>query len=252
MTTLTVTDLFELFLIGGAIRDRERGLRSKDKDFSVVARFDTTGMTVDDVFNALLGWLGTEHGVTFFKITADTVTARGHFPKDHPTFPGWDADFVLARRDGPSSDGRHPDFVECGNLHDDQSRRDFTVNSIAEAADGTLIDPFDGLADIKAGVLRFVGEPMDRIREDALRVMRALRFTVCKGFTMHGATWAAITDPEVPALLGVLPDERRRDELALMFNHDTLATLELLGRLPQPLIDAIFAGRVRLMATMKD
>lgn len=253
MTTITdLPPLFRLFLVGGAIRDAFRGIRSKDKDFTVVAGSIAALLSVEEAFDGMLGWLTTEHGVEFFKLDADTVTARGRFAKDHPDFPGWAADFVLARKDGPSSDGRHPDFVEVGDLFDDLARRDFTVNAIAQDDNGVIIDPHDGLADLDRGLLRFVGEPMDRIRQDALRVMRAMRFTVCKGFKMHSATWAAICDPEVPGLLGVLPDERRRDELALMFDHDTLATLALIAELPRPLTEAMFAGRVRLMATMKD
>ena len=87
------------------------------------------------------------------------------------------------RRDGEYSDGRHPDFVEfTSDLQEDLSRRDFTINAMAYNNEEGLIDPFDGLTDIKKKCIRCVGNAEDRFTEDALRILRAIRFASQLGF----------------------------------------------------------------------
>ena len=81
------------------------------------------------------------------------------------------------RSEGSYGDGRRPDQVEFGqSIEDDLARRDFTINAMAIDSDGNVIDPFDGMADLRAGVLRAVGEASERLGEDGLRIMRAYRF----------------------------------------------------------------------------
>ena len=102
------------------------------------------------------------------------------------------------RRDGTYSDHRRPDDVTFGDtLDEDLARRDFTVNAMAIPLDadgmpGAVVDRFDGRADLAAGVLRAVGDPGARFREDALRMLRAVRFAATLGFTVEPATRAAI------------------------------------------------------------
>lgn len=160
------------------------------------------------------------------------------------------ADFVLARKDGPSSDGRRPDWVIPGTLDDDLARRDFTVNAIARAVDGTLIDPFNGQDDIKFGTLRFVGDAGQRISEDGLRVMRAFRFVVTKGFVFAPGMVDVLTTGFAAEMLGKVSVERIREELIKMFKFDTLASLQLLGSLPVHTRQAIFRDGLRLDATL--
>ena len=168
-----------------------------------------------------------------------------------------DADFVLCRREGPYSDGRRPDWVSIGNLYDDLARRDFTVNAIAMDADGSYIDPHFGRADLDLRTLRFVGEPWDRIREDALRIMRAIRFAVTKDMGWDSLMTMIIIDgrdheiEEISELLRNISKERRADELSKMFKHNTLETLRWFERLPPPILNAIFSGGVRLDSTLK-
>ena len=81
------------------------------------------------------------------------------------------------RSEGSYGDGRRPDQVEFGqNIEDDLARRDFTINAMAIDSDDNVIDPFDGMSDLRAGVLRAVGEASERLGEDGLRIMRAYRF----------------------------------------------------------------------------
>lgn len=246
---------FRLFLVGGIIRDRILGKNSKDIDFTVVASDTTFG--VDVTFNAMVAWLAHEHGVDFHVLHPDKGTARGVFPSAgsghaHGWWAGMDCDFVLARKDGTYSDGRRPDFVEVGTREDDQLRRDFTVNSIAQDVDtGEWFDPHGGMKDLETMTLRFVGDPMDRIREDSVRILRALRFVVTKGFTFATETRAALTSPVTIARLALATAEMRAEELEKMLRHDTVATLDLLDTFPADFRQAMFAGRVRLTSTLK-
>lgn len=234
----------KMFLVGGIVRDMLLGVPCKDHDFTVVMPEGTT-----EPFSAMRDVLEAR-GVEVFVETPQFLTIRGRFARDDAEFPGVAGDFVLARKDSATGDGRRPDSVEPGTLMDDLARRDFTVNAMA--LDGTtVVDPFGGQADLAAGVLRFVGDPMTRIREDALRVMRALRFSVTKGFVLESASEEAICSEESACLLAAISEDRRSEELSRMFRFDTEATLDCLASIPTSLRAAIFAGRVRLDSTLK-
>lgn len=256
----------DLFLVGGSVRDSLLGIDSKDIDFSVVLRDVPLDTPAEEAFEMMLQMI-ISSGLHVFVVTPDKFTVRAAVPKGHSLaeFGSRTADFVLARKDGPYSDGRRPDWVKMGTLEDDLARRDFTVNAMAQAAgefsggellavppgEGKIIDLFDGQKDLEAREIVFVGRAFERIQEDALRVMRALRFQVCKGLTMSFGTVNAIHNPLVPQLLAAISEERRREELALMFRTDTLASMQLIMQFPKELREAIFAGKVRLEPTLK-
>lgn len=116
------------------------------------------------------------------------------------------------RTDGSYADHRHPEQVTfTRSLTEDLARRDFTVNAMAMAADGAVFDPMGGRADLEAGVLRCVGEPDRRFDEDALRILRGLRFTSVLGFAIEPKTEAAIR--KNCGLLREIAAERVRVEL---------------------------------------
>ena len=117
------------------------------------------------------------------------------------------------RGDGTYSDGRHPDSVTfVQDLREDLARRDFTINAIAlDPLTAVVHDPFDGQADLRAGLIRAVGRPEDRFREDGLRVLRAARFAATLGFDIEATTLAAI--PTAHPTLAKVSMERVRDEL---------------------------------------
>lgn len=247
----------EMFLVGGIVRDTILGLKPKDHDFTVVL---PAGTVEPYAFmrNVLIG-----RGVEIFVETPEFLTIRGRFSKDDREFPGIAADFVLARKDSAGSDGRRPDYVEPGTLLDDLARRDFTVNAMAMSKLARsnygpefifdLIDPFGGYDDLNNMTLRFVGDPMTRIREDALRVMRAYRFVVTKGFTLDYVASEAIENNtrEICVRLADISEDRRAEELSKMFRFDTLASLDILSKIPEYLRNAMFSGRVRLDSTLK-
>lgn len=244
--------MFKFAEVGGAVRDRLLGVDSKDVDFVAVPtqQFDTA----DDAFAALVEHLK-ETGFKVFLETPQFFTVRAQVSNRHPLKARTNvADFVLARKDGPSSDGRRPDFVLPGTLMDDLKRRDFTVNSLA-ILDGELVDPFGGRQDLQNNLLRFVGNPTDRIAEDGLRVMRALRFCVTKGFTLEQETFSAVVCSEFAAeMLMKVSIERIWEELEKMFKVDTVGTMHLFGEIftmNKPLRDAIFRDGLRLQPTLK-
>lgn len=219
----------QTFLVGGAVRDQLLGLtKIKDLDFSVEIP-DMIGRPADEGFAAMRAEVE-RRGFTIFVEDPEHVTLRAKFPKGHKN-EKMIGDFVLCREDGPSSDGRHPDWVKVADLAADLARRDCTINALAKAEDGTIIDPHGGQADIEARLIRFVGNPEDRLREDALRAFRALRFSITKDFVLHPRTRWAIGSMEASDFDAVSTD-RIREEMLKMFVKDTAASLTLFLQFP--------------------
>jgi tRNA nucleotidyltransferase/poly(A) polymerase len=136
------------------------------------------------------------------------------------------SDFVLCRKDGAYSDGRHPEVVSVGTIYDDLKRRDFTINALAKDEAGIIIDPHGGKVDLEAGILKCVGDPRDRFSEDGLRMIRAIRFAVTKELEIHYEIDGLLQDEDFfkPRLKGV-SIERIREELTKAFSYDTPATI---------------------------
>lgn len=200
---------------GGAVRDSFLGRVSKDIDWAVEA----------PSFDAMREAILAKDGKIFLE-TPDCLTIRAKIPVLGAH------DFVLCRKDGPHSDGRHPDFVEVGTILDDLARRDFTMNAIAlDPESGALLDPHAGQADIAEKLIRCVGDPFKRLNEDRLRIIRALRFMVQLGFDIHGHTASAIEGiirVEGDKTFEAISTNRIRDELFKMFSVDTCQSVTLL------------------------
>ena len=164
---------WEAVAVGGCVRDLLRGVPPGDFDLATSAPPEAT----ERVFaGEKLVETGLKHG---------TVTVLiGGMPLEITPF----------RVDGGYSDGRRPDGVRfTASLREDLARRDFTVNAMALNWRGNLCDPFGGREDLKAGILRCVGEPAARLREDGLRILRALRFAAALDFEIEPATAAALS-----------------------------------------------------------
>lgn len=250
-----------LYEVGGCIRDEILGLKTKDIDFCVeVEGFgtyngfsDQGGLTA--AFKYMIDTL-TERGYTVFHEEPEKATIRAKFPKGHP-LSKLSADFVLCREEGPYLDGRTPSWVRLGTLATDLARRDFTVNAMCRAISddgrrGEVIDQHDGLWDLSIKRLRFVGDPMDRLRQDGLRVLRAIRFRITKGFVFDQSVRDTLADPIVAKMLSGVSVDRRREELERCFHYDTLGTLDVIDHeISVELRDAMFEGSLRLSATQK-
>lgn len=246
--------MFDFFEVGGAVRDRFLGVDSKDVDFSCVAQDPEEFGTAQDAFQALSFFLE-DRGFKVFLSQPEFFTIRAQVPVNHELQERTNvADFVLARKDGPSSDGRRPDWVKAGTLMDDLSRRDFTVNAMAFGTHGELFDPFNGQQDLNDRVLRFVGNPMDRLHEDGLRAVRALRFSVTKGMILDPETenvFDSFSINDWKNLLRNVSTERVKDELHKMFVHNTLDSLNVLQDFPR-LRNVLFnRPNLNLVPTMK-
>ncbi len=226
------------YLVGGYVRDTLMGRQSKDIDFAVTA----------PSFTAMIETISTRGGKIYLE-RPEYLTVRARMLWE-PTGIEMDADFVLCRKDGHYSDGRRPDTVEMGTLEDDLARRDFTVNAIALGEDGTFYDPHGGRADIESRTLRCVGKAHLRFREDALRLIRALRFSVTHSFALSQDIIDCLCKSELIALLKNVSDERIKDELEKMMRADTSATLDRLAWFAH-LKNTIFSKSVWLMPTMR-
>lgn len=182
---------FEAYLVGGAVRDEIMGKGAHDWDVATNARPED----VIKIFRRVIP-TGIKHG---------TVTV--HFMKKA-------IEVTTFRTESDYSDGRHPDKVEyAGHIEEDLSRRDFTMNAMAASlADGHIVDPYGGADDIKARVIRAVGEPCERFMEDGLRPVRAVRFASQLGFNIEENTWAAILREDILKKAAGISLERFRDE----------------------------------------
>lgn len=155
------------YLVGGCVRELLRGKEPADYDMTS----DALPQEVLRIFGKNAHPTGLAHG---------TITVvSGGVPIELTTM----------RRDGAYHDNRHPDSVTFGtSIEEDLARRDFTVNAIALSPSGALIDPFGGQSDLRAGLLRCVGDAQRRFSEDALRILRLVRFASVLGFSVEEET----------------------------------------------------------------
>ena len=187
----------ECYVVGGWVRDQllNRG-EGKDVDFVVVGDALTVAQNAAKALKA--------GKVTIFK-TYGTAQFR---------WKEWDVEFVGARAESYRPSSRNPD-VRPGTLHEDQLRRDFTINAMAYCVNskrfGELLDPFNGREDLAAGLLRTPVEPEKTFADDPLRMLRAVRFASQLGFTIHDDTLAGMQ--KSASRLSILTPERISTEL---------------------------------------
>lgn len=175
--------------VGGGVRDLLLGRAPQDWDVTTSAR--------------------PEQILALFPGSVPTGGAHGTVTV--PT-PGGPVEVTPFRREGGYRDGRHPGEVSFGvSLEEDLSRRDFTVNAMALAPDGAVMDPFGGQADLEGRVIRCVGDPMQRFQEDRLRMFRAIRFAAQLDFTLAPDLVHALK--ELGPQPHHLPPERIRPEV---------------------------------------
>ncbi len=162
----------ESYVVGGCVRDSLLHLRPHDWDICTPAR----PQEIQDAFEGYpVVVTGQKHG---------TVTVM---------MDGMGLEITTYRSDGAYADHRHPDQVRfVASLWEDLSRRDFTINAMAYRPGTGIVDPFHGQEDLRTGCLRCVGEPEKRFCEDALRILRALRFAADYGLTIEADTSAAL------------------------------------------------------------
>ena len=223
--------MFKFYEVGGKVRDEILGLVSKDVDYVAVPSEDLLKdvSSAQTMFGVLEAFLTTE-GFEIFLVTADCFTIRARFPKDHK-YQGA-ADFVMARKEVGYIPGTRQPIIVPGTLYDDLERRDFTLNALAKDEDGTIIDFFDGMSDLKKGLLRTPLHCTETFHDDPLRILRAKRFCITKGFTIPEDMSQVIKNYDYEVHMIVVSRERIREELYKCFKHDTHATILKLMEFP--------------------
>lgn len=187
---------FEAYAVGGCVRDSLL-LREPD-DWDITT--DATPDEVRQIFKKTID-TGIAHG---------TVTVRMH---------GQSFEVTTYRIDGDYSDGRHPDEVQfTPKLEEDLKRRDFTINAMAYHPKRGLVDLFGGQKDLERGQIRCVGNPVERFGEDALRMLRALRFSAQLGFAIDEETFGAIR--ELHQTIEKVSAERIQTELVKLLTSE--------------------------------
>ncbi len=182
---------YDAAVVGGAVRDALRGVPAGDWDIAAAARPEETERIFSD---CPMIETGLKHG---------TVTVL---------LDGLPLEITTYRTEGAYTDHRRPDAVRfTASLTEDLARRDFTVNAMAYRPETGLADPFGGAADLAAGVLRCVGEPERRFREDALRILRGLRFAATLGLEPEPSAARALHNCR--GLLSAVAAERVQGEL---------------------------------------
>lgn len=239
-------EMFKFYEVGGKIRDELLGLTNKDVDYvavpteacySSIHPRESQPSPARLVFQALKSYLE-EQKFEIFLVTPDCYTIRAKFPEGYK-YQGV-ADFVMARKEVGYIPGTRTPIVEPGNLYDDLSRRDFTVNALAKDPDtGEIIDYFGGKEDITKRLLRTPLDPYITFDDDPLRILRGIRFAITKRFDISYTTWSAIKAYDYESKMSVVSEERIREELVKCFKCNTLLTLEFLNRIPH-LRDYIF------------
>ncbi len=162
---------YEAVIVGGAVRDSLRGHKVNDVDVA-------TNAVPSEV-------------KTVFSNTVDVGISHGTVLVIHPICP---VEVTTYRTEGTYQDHRRPDQVHfVSSLAEDLKRRDFTINAMAMSGNQEIIDLFGGKEDLQNGVIRAVGNPLERFKEDALRMLRAIRFSAQLGFQIENSTFQAIS-----------------------------------------------------------
>ncbi|MCR5476948.1 MAG: CCA tRNA nucleotidyltransferase [Lachnospiraceae bacterium] len=193
---------FEGYAVGGCVRDRLLGKEPNDWDI-------TTSASPEEV-------------KALFRRTVDTGLQHGTV-----TVLSGEEQFEVTtfRIDGEYEDGRHPKEVTfTASLEEDLARRDFTINAMAYNEERGLVDCFGGLTDLQAGIIRCVGDAKKRFGEDALRMLRALRFSAQLGYRIEEETFSAIR--ELAPTIEKVSAERIREELVKLLVSDHPYTLK--------------------------
>lgn len=242
---------FKFYEVGGKIRDELLGLTNKDVDYVAVPseellrNIEEAQCLVDGIYpnttNAVFTMLEShlrEEGFEIFLVTPDCYTIRAKFPEGYK-YQGV-ADFVMARKEVGYIPNTRTPIVEPGNLYDDLSRRDFTVNALAKDPDtGEIIDYFGGLEDIKEKLLRTPLPPIVTFDDDPLRILRGIRFSITKRLRVSEDMWQAMKAYDYFDKMPVVSEERIREELTKCFKCNSSLTLGWLSELTD-LRDYIF------------
>ncbi len=201
---------YPCYLIGGFVRDKIIGRLTKDADIVCVGDGIALAHQVAELFQprpyvAVFKTYGTAQ----IRLKSFSENTDGKEEEDY-----WEIEFVGARKESYRRDSRNPS-VAPGSLEDDQLRRDFTINALAISLNeddyGTLLDPFDGMSDIRLKIIRTPLDPVATFSDDPLRMMRAIRFATQLEFDIEPGVFEAIV--KTASRISIITQERITDEL---------------------------------------
>lgn len=201
---------YEAYIVGGCVRDILMGKTPHDYDI-------TTSALPDEIEACFINYrivkTGIKHGTVTVLMEATDFNSKAESDVAEIANKTVPVEITTFRVDGPYTDHRRPDTVYfTKKLEEDLSRRDFTVNAMAYNPKKGLVDCFGGTYDLSEGILRCVGDSQKRFEEDALRILRALRFSSVLGFAIEKNTRSAVFEKK--ELLGSVSGERISSELS--------------------------------------
>jgi poly(A) polymerase len=201
---------FQAYLVGGCVRDLL--LQREPKDYDVAT--NATPQQVITIFPETYS-VGAQFGVVLVPAPDSDVASTGV----EVTSKSQAVEVATFRSDIGYADGRHPDEVRFSrDAREDVARRDFTINGmLLDPVSGEVLDFVGGRADLRAGIIRTIGDPEQRFREDKLRMLRAVRFAARFEYTLEPATFAAMQ--KLAPQIEVVSRERVRDELTRMLTE---------------------------------
>jgi len=210
----------EVYLVGGSLRDYLLGLKNKDYDLAIDRNIlEVASFLIDHGIRVI------ETGIKFGSITA--------YYK-HTIF-----EITQFRIDGKYNDNRHPEEVSLtSSVKDDASRRDYTINALYSKLDGIILDFYHGMEDLSNRILRCIGDADDRFNEDALRILRGIRFASKYQLTIEEETFASITR-NVTKLTKISKERINKELMAIITNKNILLGISLLDK--STVYDLIFS-----------
>lgn len=198
---------YRAYAVGGCVRDTLLGEDPNDWDV-------TTSALPEEVLNVFKD----EHTIPTGLKHGTVTVMKNHSPIEITTF----------RIDGTYADSRHPEKVTFSDrIADDLSRRDFTINALAWNEESGIVDCFNGISDLKKGLIRAVGDPQKRFEEDALRILRAYRFSARLGFSIEKLTRIALIS-EAPRLKNISRERISSEFCRLTIAKDARTVLKML------------------------
>lgn len=225
------------WFVGGYVRDLLLGIDSKDIDIMVEL----------PSFESLRAWIKSQ-GHKIYKEHPESLIIRAHSPVGA-------VDYNLPRNESAYSNNRSPDSVTVGTFKEDMERRDFTCNAIAmrfpdDKNNRIFVDQHGGIEDIKNHRLRMVGNAYDRLEEDHLRIVRAIRFCATKGFSPCGDLEKILINGSYAKKLLTLPVERIQAEIWKALSENTRSTLRFLSQIHPLYTETIFSRGLWLLPTL--
>tara|TARA_B100000287_G_C20674922_1_gene794879 strand:- start:11205 stop:12971 length:1767 start_codon:yes stop_codon:yes gene_type:complete len=213
---------YEALIVGGAVRDKLLGFTPKDYDLATNATPDEVQKVVDSM-----------EGYTYI-MGAEGEQARRALTSLILTPDGEQVEITTYRAELGYEDGNRakPIAIPAETFTEDSSRRDITINSMGMDKDGKIFDPMNGREDLEKGIVRAVGNPHERFQEDALRMIRAIRFTVRFGFTLDSETEKAIRE-NVELVSSLSPNRLRIEVGKVLYYPNGFKMLMETGILPQ-------------------